>query len=104
MKKKINFLFLFLSLLLSSCKFFDDVTDAVTENYDSRITSVTFDKTTLNVNVSDSDYVKLTLNPSEYQGKCNVLWEYDKEYLSIKQDNFGAVITGISSHGGRLKV
>ena len=103
MKKKINFLFLFLSLLLSSCKFFDDVTDAVTENYDSRITSVTFDKTTLNVNVSDSDYVKLTLNPSEYQGKCNVSWEYDKEYLSIKQDNFGAVITGIKAGSTYIK-
>lgn len=103
MKKKINFLLLLVSILLSGCKFFDDVTDTITDNYDSKITSVTFDKTTLNINVDDSDYIKLTLNPTTYQGKCNVYWEYDKEYLSVKQDNFGIVITGLKEGATFIK-
>ncbi|MBE6361729.1 MAG: hypothetical protein E7059_09805, partial [Treponema bryantii] len=104
MKKKIRFFTLLItSLLVIGCKFFGDVTDTITENYDSKITSVTFDKSTLNINVSDSDYIKLTLNPSANQGKCNVSWEYDKEYLSIKQDNFGAVITGLKAGSTYIK-
>ena len=104
MKKKFRFFTLLItSILVIGCKFFGDVTDTITENYDSKITSVTFDKTTLNINVSDSDYIKLTLNPSEHQGKCNVSWEYDKEYLSIKQDNFGAVITGLKAGSTYIK-
>ncbi|MBP3607580.1 MAG: hypothetical protein J6J11_04615, partial [Treponema sp.] len=104
MKKKFRFFTLLItSLLVIGCKFFGDVTGTITENYDSKITSVTFDKSTLNINVSDSDYIKLTLNPSANQGKCNVSWEYDKEYLSIKQDNFGAVITGLKAGSTYIK-
>lgn len=106
MKKKIktylpNLIFIsFICMFSFGCRFFNDTIDV---DYDSKITSVKFDKVTLNVNVSDSDYIKLTLNPSANQGKCNVVWEYDKNLISVQSDNFGAVITGLKASSTYIK-
>ena len=104
MKNKFFFLSLiFVSFVTFGCKFFNDTIDVINEDYNSKITSVVFDKTTLNINVNESDYLKLSLEPSSYQGKVNVSWEYDSEFISVKSDNFGAVITGLKAGSTYIK-
>lgn len=104
MKNKFFFLSLiFVSFVTFGCKFFNDTIDVINEDYNSKITSVVFDKTTLNINVNESDYLKLSLEPSSYQGKVNVAWEYDSEFISVKSDNFGAVITGLKAGSTYIK-
>lgn len=104
MKNKFFFLSLiFVSFVTFGCKFFNDTIDVINEDYNSKISSVVFDKTTLNINVNESDYLKLSLEPSSYQGKVNVSWEYDSEFISVKSDNFGAVITGLKAGSTYIK-
>lgn len=88
-----------LSLFIMGCSFFDSVGDELnkTIDYDSEIEKVKLSVTVLEVTVGDSDYVKVTLNPSSHQGKCKVTWSYDSEYISAQTDNFGAIITGKKS-------
>jgi len=104
MKTKILLsLCILISLISFGCNFFTDVNEIVTEDYDSKITAVTFDKTSLSMKVDESDYIKLTLTPADNQGKCNISWEYDKEYISVQQDNFGAVISGLKAGNTYIK-
>lgn len=88
--------FSFLTVMMASCTFFNSVSDEIggKKDYDADITAVVFDKKTLNVTVNESEYVKLSLTPKDYQGKCSVSWDYDKELIEAKTDNFGAIITG----------
>lgn len=88
--RKNNLLLFFLLLLLNSCSFFNEV---VLEEYDTSITKVQFDKTNIEMNQGESEFIKLQLTPYEHQGKCNIKWDYDEEILSVNHDNFGAIIT-----------
>lgn len=81
--------------ILVSCQFFTSMGDgASATDYDKDIKAVVFKSNTLNVKTRESEYLKLALNPSSNQGKCSVYWEYDKDFIEAKTDNFGAVITG----------
>lgn len=98
--KKVTLLLVLLGLffVFFSCKFFNTVEETVNgRDYNSEITKVTFSSETLSVNVGESEYLKLTLSPSTNQGKCNVSWEWQEDFISLKTDNFGAVITGVKS-------
>ena len=97
MKNKFLPLFLFCSLFVG-CNFFNTIEDSISpHDYNADIKGVSFNVSTLNVNVRDSEYIKLTLNPSANQGKCSVSWEYDKEFIEARTDNSGAVITGVKA-------
>ena len=84
-------------IILTSCSFFSESIEPTSENYDSKISAVRFSSTVLSVTVKESEYLKVNLTPSADQGKCNVRWEFDSEYISAKTDNFGAIITGKKS-------
>ena len=96
MKKFSKVLSLFLCLQCFSCSFFSTVEEPKVD-YNSEITEVFLNSSTLNISVGESEYLKLSLNPSKNQGKCDISWIYDEEYLSCKTDNFGAIITGIKA-------
>ena len=97
MKNKFLPLFLFCSLFVG-CNFFNTIEESISpHDYNADIKGVSFNVSTLNVNVRDSEYIKLTLNPSANQGKCSVSWEYDKEFIEARTDNSGAVITGVKA-------
>ena len=86
----------FINLIVISCSFFSTTVDEITgknRNYTSEITGVTLSSSELNLTVGESEYLKVTLNPSAYQGKCSVYWDYDDEYLDCKNDNFGSIMT-----------
>lgn len=105
MRKKIflTFFGLFLFFCFCGCSFFHSVEDSIKSDYDSKITAVKFGSDTMSVNVNESEYLKLSLTPSEYQGKVSVSWEYDSSFVSVKTDNFGAVITGVSAGSTYIK-
>lgn len=98
MKTKFIAIYIFSIFLFSlfGCKFWN-------EDYDSKVTEVSFNKVQINLNVGDSEIINLSLNPSEYQGKCNIEWEFDEELISAKTDNFGVIITGVKSGGTYIK-
>ncbi len=73
------------------------------KSYDIEITRVSLSRTTLSINQGESEYIKLSLSPSGHQGKVNVQWEYDKELLDCKTDNFGVVVTGKAAGGTYIK-
>lgn len=90
---------------LSGCHFFDSIETSISgeTDFDGKVTSVTFSSTVMNVNKNESEYLQLTLSPSSNQGKCNVYWEYDENFISVKSDNFGAVITGLTAGSTYIK-
>ena len=87
-----------LSSLLPGCKFFHGVEEVFTPepDYDSKITAVKLNQNTINIINGESEYIKLALTPNENQGKCHVSWEYDKNFVEAKTDNFGAIINAIN--------
>ena len=87
-----------LSSLLPCCKFFQGVEEVFTPepDYDSKITAVKLSQNTINIINGESEYIKLALTPNENQGKCHVSWEYDKNFVEAKTDNFGAIINAIN--------
>lgn len=97
--------FLILSMLfLTSCQFFSSVSESLQEkDYDSEVTSVTLAQTTLNITVGESENLTLSINPSNYQGKVHVKWEFDETYVSCKTDNFGIIITGVKAGSTYVK-
>lgn len=97
------FLISLFALFFSGCSFLTTVTEEINKDYDSEITRVTFNVSTIEVTVGDSDYIKVALNPSTNQGKCNVKWSYDSDYITARTDNFGAVITGKKSGTAFIK-
>ena len=36
------------------------------------------------------------MSPNENQGKCNVSWNWDKNFINAKTDNFGAIIDAVN--------
>lgn len=107
MRKTINSFLLFFSVwIMSGCNFFSSVSDEIKggdPDYNAEITAVQFEKTELTVNAGESEYLKVTLSPSSHQNKCSITWEYEKEMLSLKTDNYGAVITGLKGGGTWVK-
>lgn len=90
--------FVIVSFFASSCHFFNTIEEDVKgKSYDEEITSVKFNMTTMNLAVKESEYLKLSLNPSTNQGKCSVRWDYDSAMIDVKTDNFGAIITPTKS-------
>lgn len=88
-------------LLFNGCRFFEDsVTEE--EDYESKITAVTFSINSINVNKGEKANLKVTVTPPEYQNKVAISWETGKdedgnEIIGIVSDNFGAMITGKKS-------
>ncbi len=105
MIRKSKSLLVIMSLLFTtSCTFFTNVSEAISKkDYNEEIRAVVFNKSTLKIDKNDSDYLKLTLNPAEHQGDCNVYWEYDETFIDAKTDNFGAVITGLKAGSTYIK-
>ena len=94
---------LVLSLGAIGCKFFSTTINPTPEDHNSKVTAISFDKVTLNINKNESDYIKVKINPSEIQGKVNVEWEYDSNFISVQPDNFGAVITAVKAGSTYIK-
>ena len=92
-----------LSLLAIGCKFFSTTINPTPDDPNTKVTAISFDKTTLNINKNESDYIKVKLNPSDVQGKVNIEWEYDSNFISVQSDNFGAVITGVKAGSTYIK-
>lgn len=89
---------------LSGCRFFNTMGESLGgKDYNAQIKKVSLSKTSLSINEGESEYIKLTLNPSEHQNKCDVSWEYNKECISLKADNFGAVVQGLKGGGTYIK-
>lgn len=93
--QKFLYSFFLAAFLFQGCRFFSSVEEEITgeRDYDSEITSVTFDHDIMSIYEEDSDILTVSLNPSSSQGKCNVSWEWEEDRLDVKYDNFSAIIT-----------
>ncbi len=99
-------LFSFLLLLFSAvfvfngCHFWEESIAPEPEiDYNSYITSVTFDKSEIVINKGEEYNLKLHVSPSEYQNRINVAYEKGNEKdfsgdIDIAYDNYGVIITG----------
>lgn len=105
MKKFFEFLlYSFFTLFITNCSFFNSVGEEIKgKDYNSQVTNVVFDKKTINIVNGESELLNVILNPNNIQGKCNVTWEYDNNFLSINSDNFGALITAIKPGSTYIK-
>lgn len=86
---------MFLSVL-SSCHFWASLTD----DLDPHVT-LSFDKTSSTVAIGGMDYIQLELSDS--QSSSTVTWSYDDSVVFAKTDNYGAVVTGLSSGSSTIK-
>jgi hypothetical protein len=59
-----------------------------------RFDSVVFGQPRLTVAVGSSEYLPLTLQPSDQQKDAQVEWDYDSAFVTVDPDTYGAVITG----------
>lgn len=97
----INIFCLVLSFI--GCNFFTDLNEVINEDFDSRITAVELDKTSLSLNVGESEYIKLNLTPYEHQSKNNIEWIYDDAFFNVNSDNFGAIVTAKKAGSSYIK-
>ena len=73
-------------MLIVSCNFFKSIVDPKEEEV-----SLLFSKTKLFLSVGEMDL--LELKPFKNQNEKKVTWEYDTSFISVKTDNYGAIIT-----------
>ncbi len=84
-----------LSLLVASCSFFDDgIIDPSTQTGQTAVTSVTLQKSSLEIKVGQMTHLGVAITPSSASGSP-VTWSYDKEIISIQEISAGAVVTGL---------
>ena len=88
---------LVMALSFASCHFFQSFDDTVTEDN----TSLSFDKDSLSMKTGAMESIVLSV--SENQSSASIKWEYDDKIIRAVTDNFGAVITGLTSGQTSLK-
>ena len=80
---------------MASCSFFDDgIIDPSTQTGQTAVTSVTLQKSSLEIKVGQMTHLGVAITPSSASGSP-VTWSYDKEIISIQEISAGAVITGL---------
>ena len=92
-----------LSTLVTGCQFFASDFGQTQDDPTSKVTSISFDQRTLNLATQESVYLQLSMNPSAVQSKARVEWEYDPNFISVENDNYGAVITGLQAGSSFIK-
>ena len=93
-----------LSTLVGGCKFFtSDFGQITQEDHNSKVTALSFGQKTINLNTQESVYLQLSVGPSSVQGKVSISWEYDKNFIAVEADNYGAVITGLQAGSTYIK-
>ncbi len=91
-KRIFNFVSLFaISMILFSCHFFLSFTE-VEENV---VSSVEFDKNSLELSVGSMDIINVSVSSTQGQNKETVTWSYDENIISATADNYSIVITGL---------
>ena len=83
-----------MSLLVASCSFFDDGILDEPVNQGSSITSISLQKSSLELKVGQMTPLGVTITPSS-STESPITWSYDKEIISIQEISAGAVITGL---------
>ena len=84
-----------MSLFVVSCSFFDDgIIDPSTQNGQSAVTSVTLQKSNLEIKVGQMVHLGVAITPTSAKGSP-ITWSYDEEFISIQEISAGAVITGL---------
>ena len=82
-----------LAMFLFSC----NLITSFTETDENNISSVVFDKNSLELSVGSMDIINVTVSSSNGQNKETVTWSYDENIISATTDNYSIVITGISA-------
>ena len=84
-----------LSLLVASCSFFDDgIIDPSTKIGQTVVTSVTLQKSSLEIKVGQMTPLGVAITPTSAKG-TPVTWSYNQDIISIQEISAGAVITGL---------
>ena len=84
-----------LSLLVASCSFFDDgIIDPSTKIGQTAVTSVTLQKSSLEIKVGQMTPLGVAITPTSAKG-TPVTWSYNQDIISIQEISAGAVITGL---------
>ncbi|MBO4858774.1 MAG: hypothetical protein J5527_09685, partial [Treponema sp.] len=107
MKGLKSFLLFCILSLFFGCRFFSSFSheeEPVKERtYNDEVGSLLFNHSFLNITNGESEYLKLSVSPSDIQGKCSIKWEYEEEYVSVNSDNYGAIITGVKPGSTYIK-
>ena len=82
-----------LAMNLFSCNFIS----SFTESEEDEVSSIVFDKNSLELSVGSMDIVNATVSSSKGQNKETVTWSYDENIISATTDNYSIVITAIKS-------
>lgn len=90
MKNKLFALLIASSLCFIGCHFFESFDEPVVDN-----TTLSFDKSNMDLKIGSVE--TLSLVASDNQNTGSIRWEYDSELVKAVTDNYGAVITGLSS-------
>lgn len=79
---------------MASCSFFDDGIIDEPVDKGQTVTSVTLQKSSMEVKVGQTVPLGIAITPASAKN-APVTWSYDKEVLSIQEISAGAVITGL---------
>lgn len=93
-KRIFNLISLFaISMIFFSCHFFT----SFVETDENMVSSVVFDKNSLELSVGSMDIINVTVSSTKGQNNESVTWSYDENIISATTDNYSIVITGISA-------
>ncbi len=67
------------------------------ETDENTVSSVEFDKNSLELSVGSMDIINVTISSTRGQNNETVAWSYDQNIISATADNYSIVITGISA-------
>lgn len=80
---------------MASCSFFDDgIIDPSTKIGQTAVTSVTLQKSSLEIKVGQMTPLGVAITPTSAKG-TPVTWSYNQDIISIQEISAGAVITGL---------
>ncbi|MBR3543649.1 MAG: Ig-like domain-containing protein, partial [Treponema sp.] len=99
--KKVDVVFAaLLAALLGSCSLFSSFSD---EPSYAGPSSMALDKPSVELSVGSMDMVALTVASKIGQNLESVFWEWDDSVLSVKADNYGAVLTAVREGSTTLR-
>ena len=92
-KKIFSFMLFVFGMVFFSC----NLITSFTETDENNVSSIIFDKNSLELSVGSMDIINVTVSSGNGQNKETVTWSYDENIISATTDNYSIVITGISA-------
>jgi hypothetical protein len=101
MKKMSTILLLSFGFMVTTCNMLLSPLENQAANI--QLTGIAFTKSNISVEVGTTDYIPLTIKPSEAQPSAPVEYSFDTAKISIQPDTYGVIITGLSPGNTYIK-